>query len=78
MDLANLIKPVLAGGRVRLIGSTTFDEFKQLEKDRALHRRLQKIIVDEPSIEETVKILLDIDRVLVGTDYESLSDTVEP
>ncbi len=57
MDLANMIKPVLAGGRIRLIGSTTFDEFKQLEKDRALHRRLQKIIVDEPSVEETVKIL---------------------
>ncbi len=57
MDLANLIKPVLAGGGIRMIGSTTFDEFKQLEKDRALHRRLQKIIVDEPSVEETVKIL---------------------
>jgi len=57
MDLANLIKPVLAGGKIRLIGSTTFDEFKQLEKDRALHRRLQKIIVDEPTVEETVKIL---------------------
>ena len=57
MDLANLVKPVLAGGQIRLIGSTTFDEFKQLEKDRALHRRLQKIIIDEPSVEETVKIL---------------------
>jgi len=57
MDLANLIKPVLAGGGIRMIGSTTFDEFKQLEKDRALHRRLQKIIVDEPSVKETVKIL---------------------
>ncbi|TDI50725.1 MAG: ATP-dependent Clp protease ATP-binding subunit ClpA [Acidobacteria bacterium] len=57
MDLANLIKPVLAGGQIRMIGSTTFDEFKQLEKDRALHRRLQKIIIDEPSVEETVQIL---------------------
>ena len=57
MDLANLVKPVLAEGRVRLIGSTTFDEFKQLEKDRALHRRLQKIVVEEPSFEDTVKIL---------------------
>jgi len=57
MDLANLIKPVLAGGRVRLIGSTTFDEFKTLEKDRALYRRLQKIIVDEPTVAETVRIL---------------------
>jgi ATP-dependent Clp protease ATP-binding subunit ClpA len=57
MDLANLVKPVLTEGRVRLIGSTTFDEFKHLEKDRALHRRLQKIAVDEPSFEESVKIL---------------------
>jgi ATP-dependent Clp protease ATP-binding subunit ClpA len=57
MDLANLIKPVLAGGRVRMIGSTTFDEFKTLEKDRALYRRLQKIIVDEPTVAETVRIL---------------------
>ncbi len=57
MDLANLVKPVLSEGKIRLIGSTTFEEFKHLEKDRALHRRLQKITVDEPSFEESVKIL---------------------
>jgi len=57
MDLANLVKPVLSSSRVRLVGSTTFDEFKHLEKDRALHRRLQKIVVDEPSFEDAVKIL---------------------
>ncbi len=57
MDLANMVKPVLTEGRIRLIGSTTFDEFKHLEKDRALHRRLQKISVEEPSFEDTVKIL---------------------
>jgi ATP-dependent Clp protease ATP-binding subunit ClpA len=57
MDLANLVKPVLTEGKVRLIGSTTFEEFKHLEKDRALHRRLKKIAVDEPSFEDTVKIL---------------------
>jgi ATP-dependent Clp protease ATP-binding subunit ClpA len=57
MDLANLLKPVLTAGRVRLIGSTTFDEFKQIEKDRALHRRLQKITVEEPSTAECVRIL---------------------
>ena len=57
MDLANLVKPVLQDARVRLVGSTTFDEFKHLEKDRALHRRLQKIVVDEPSFEDAVKIL---------------------
>ena len=57
MDLATLMKPVLAEGRLRVIGSSTFEDFKQIEKDRALVRRLQKIVVDEPSEQETVKIL---------------------
>ena len=57
MDLATMIKPVLTAGDLRVIGSTTFEEFKQIEKDRALARRLQKIVIDEPSIEETVRIL---------------------
>ena len=57
MDLATLLKPLLAAGDLRVIGSTTFEEFKHVEKDRALARRLQKIAVDEPSIDETVKIL---------------------
>ncbi len=57
MDLATLIKPILTAGDLRVIGSTTFEEYKHIEKDRALARRLQKITIDEPSIEETVKIL---------------------
>jgi len=57
MDLATLLKPLLTAGDLRVIGSTTFEEFKHIEKDRALARRLQKIAIDEPSIEETVKIL---------------------
>jgi ATP-dependent Clp protease ATP-binding subunit ClpA len=57
MDLATLIKPILTAGELRVIGSTTFEEFKHIEKDRALARRLQKIAIDEPSIEETIKIL---------------------
>jgi len=57
MDLANLVKPVLTEGRIRLIGSTTFEEYKHIEKDRALHRRLQKIAVEEPSREDAVRIL---------------------
>ncbi len=57
MDLATLIKPVLTAGELRVIGSTTFDEYKHIEKDRALARRLQKIAIDEPTIEEAVKIL---------------------
>ena len=57
MDLATMIKPILTTGQLRLVGSTTHDEFKHIEKDRALARRLQKITVDEPSMQETVKIL---------------------
>ncbi len=57
LDLATMIKPVLTSGTLRVMGSTTFEEFKGIEKDRALARRLQKIVVDEPSIPDTVKIL---------------------
>ena len=52
-----MLKPLLTAGDLRVIGSTTFEEFKHIEKDRALARRLQKIAIDEPSIEETVRIL---------------------
>jgi len=57
MDLATLIKPILTAGDLRVIGSTTFEEFKHIEKDRALARRLQKIAIDEPSAEEAIRIL---------------------
>ena len=57
MDLATMIKPILTAGELRVIGSTTIEEFKQIEKDRALARRLQRIAIEEPSIEETVGIL---------------------
>jgi ATP-dependent Clp protease ATP-binding subunit ClpA len=58
MDASNLLKPALASGRLRCIGSTTFNEYRQhFEKDRALSRRFQRIEVNEPSVEDTVKIL---------------------
>ena len=57
MDLATLIKPVLSAGDIRVIGATTFEEFKQVEKDRALARRLQKVVIEEPTVDETVTIL---------------------
>jgi ATP-dependent Clp protease ATP-binding subunit ClpA len=58
MDASNLLKPALASGRLRCIGSTTYQEFKgSFERDRALSRRFQKIEVGEPSVEETVLIL---------------------
>ncbi len=58
MDASNLLKPALQGGKLRTMGSTTYKEFRQhFEKDRALSRRFQKIDVNEPSIEDAVKIL---------------------
>jgi ATP-dependent Clp protease ATP-binding subunit ClpA len=62
MDLATLLKPVLTSGALRVVGSTTFDEYKQIEKDRALSRRFQKIVLQEPSVEETVKILQGLQK----------------
>ena len=58
MDASNLLKPALAAGTLRCIGSTTYKEFRSyFEKDRALVRRFQKIDVNEPSVEDTIKIL---------------------
>lgn len=58
MDASNLLKPALASGALRCIGSTTYKEYRNhFEKDRALVRRFQKIDIPEPSIEETIKIL---------------------
>jgi ATP-dependent Clp protease ATP-binding subunit ClpA len=57
IDASNLLKPALAAGRLRCIGSTTWEEFHTLERDRALERRFQKIEVPEPGVEETVEIL---------------------
>ncbi|GHG98781.1 ATP-dependent Clp protease ATP-binding subunit ClpA [Pseudodonghicola xiamenensis] len=58
MDASNLLKPALQGGKLRTMGSTTYKEFRQhFEKDRALSRRFQKIDVNEPSIEDSIKIL---------------------
>lgn len=58
MDASNLIKPVLANGELRCIGSTTFDEYRGVfEKDRALARRFQKIDIVEPTVGETIEIL---------------------
>ncbi len=61
MDASNLIKPVLTNGELRCIGSTTYQEYRGIfEKDHALARRFQKIDVVEPSIEETIEILLGL------------------
>jgi ATP-dependent Clp protease ATP-binding subunit ClpA len=61
MDASNLIKPLLSNGRLRCIGSTTYQEFKSIfEKDTALVRRFQKIDVTEPSVDDTTQILLGL------------------
>ncbi|HEV7768469.1 MAG TPA: ATP-dependent Clp protease ATP-binding subunit ClpA [Thermoanaerobaculia bacterium] len=58
MDASNMLKPAIASGKLRVIGSTTYAEYKQsFERDRALARRFQKIEVGEPTVEETVQIL---------------------
>jgi len=58
MDAANLLKPALARGELHCIGATTLDEYKKhIEKDAALERRFQPIIVEEPSVEDTISIL---------------------
>lgn len=58
VDAANLIKPLLSSGKIRVMGSTTYQEFSNIfEKDRALARRFQKIDITEPSVDETVQIL---------------------
>ncbi|WP_417243439.1 ATP-dependent Clp protease ATP-binding subunit ClpA [Celeribacter sp.] len=61
MDASNLLKPALQGGKLRCMGSTTYKEFRQhFEKDRALARRFQKIDVNEPSVDDAVKILMGL------------------
>jgi len=58
IDAANMLKPALARGELRCIGATTLDEYRQyVEKDAALERRFQKVIIEEPSVEETIAIL---------------------
>ena len=60
LDLSNMVKPILQEGDIRIIGATTFDEFKVIEKNQALFRRLQKIVVDEPSMADAVQILFGL------------------
>ncbi|TQM93283.1 ATP-dependent Clp protease ATP-binding subunit ClpA [Roseinatronobacter monicus] len=61
MDASNLLKPALQGGKLRCMGSTTYKEFRQhFEKDRALSRRFQKIDVVEPTVEDSIKILMGL------------------
>ena len=61
MDAANMLKPSLARGEIQCIGVTTLDEYRQsIEKDRALERRFQKIIIEPTTVDETLQILQQI------------------
>ena len=57
MDAGNILKPALARGELQMVGATTLNEYRIIEKDAALERRLQPVRVDEPSVEETIRIL---------------------
>src|SRR5690625_531091 len=57
VDAGNMLKPPPARGELRMVGATTLDEYREIEKDAALERRFQPVLVDEPSVEETVSIL---------------------
>ena len=61
MDAGNMLKPMLARGELHCIGATTLDEYRQyIEKDKALERRFQPVLVDEPTVEDTISILRGI------------------
>jgi len=57
MDMSNMLKPALARGDLQLLGATTLDEFRIIEKDAALTRRMQTVYVREPNVEDTLSIL---------------------
>lgn len=62
MDAGNILKPALARGELQLVGATTLNEYRIIEKDAALERRMQPVKVDEPSVEETITILRGIQK----------------
>ena len=79
MDASNLLKPALAGGVIRCIGSTTYKEYRNyFEKDRALVRRFQKIDVNEPTIEDLIKILRGLNALLRAAPQGALHDRRDP
>src|SRR2546430_10553687 len=77
MDASNLLKPALAAGTVRCVGSTTYKEYRQyFEKDRALVRRFQKIDINEPTVPDAIEILKGLKPYF--EDYHKLRYTGEP
>ena len=62
MDAGNILKPALSRGELQLVGATTLNEYRIIEKDAALERRMQPVKVDEPTVEETIIILKGIQK----------------
>lgn len=77
MNAANILKPALAKGEIRVVGSTTLDEYRRfIEKDSALERRFQKVMVDEPSVEQSIEILRGIKDYYEKHHFVHYSDAV--
>jgi ATP-dependent Clp protease ATP-binding subunit ClpE len=77
MNAANILKPALAKGEIRVIGSTTLDEYRRfIEKDSALERRFQKVIVDEPSMADSIEVLKGIKDYYEKHHHVTFSDDV--
>jgi len=76
MDAGNMLKPMLARGELRMVGATTLDEYREyIEKDPALERRFQQVLVDEPSVEDTVAILRGLKGRYEGHHQVQIADT---
>ena len=77
IDASNILKPALARNKIRCIGATTTNEYKEyIEKDRALDRRFQKVLIETPNIEETKNILKNIKNIYEKYHYVSINDDV--
>lgn len=77
IDASNILKPALARGKIRCIGATTIEEYKKfIEKDSALERRFQKVLVNEPSVQETKKILMKIKGIYENYHNVVISDDI--
>ncbi len=74
LDAANILKPALSRGALRVIGATTVDEFRTVEKDRALERRFQSIMVNEPTAEDAIQILKGVRESFEEFHHLSISD----
>ncbi|HEV2640707.1 MAG TPA: ATP-dependent chaperone ClpB [Actinocrinis sp.] len=76
MDAGNMLKPMLARGELRMVGATTLDEYREhIEKDPALERRFQQVLVDEPNVEDTVAILRGLKGRYEGHHQVQIADT---